>query len=79
MADYNIRFNEEWADNHMDDLRNYVIRAHFDGIMKFKIWVDVDKLKSEIAYNGTKYSYDGFSITQDDYEPLKDTTIQSTK
>ena len=74
MADYNIRFNEEWADNHMDDLRNYVIRAHnFDGDYEiYKYGLDVDKLKSEIAYNGTKYSYDGFSITQDDYEPLKD-------
>lgn len=70
---YKIRFNEEWADNHTDDLRNYVIRAHgCDGDYEiYKYGLDIDRLKGRIDYNGGTYSYDGFSITQDGNDPLK--------
>ena len=72
--DYYIRFNEEWAENHTDDLRSYVIRAHNnDGDYEiFKYGLDIDKLTSAIAYNGGTYDYDGFSVTQEISDPLKD-------
>ena len=72
--DYYIRFNEEWADNHIDDLRNYVIRAHNnDGDYEiYKYGLDADKLKSQIAYDSGVYDYAGFNITQEEFEPLKD-------
>ena len=72
--DYYIRFNEEWADNHTEDLRSYVIRAHNnDGDYEiYKYGLDVDKLTSMITYNGGTYDYDGFSITQETSDPLKD-------
>lgn len=71
---YMIRFNEEWAENHTDDLRNYVIRAHgYDGDYEvYKYGLDVDKLIDTITYGSGNYSYDGYSITQDIYDPLKD-------
>lgn len=70
---YLIRFNEEWADNHTDDLRNYVIRAHnYDGNFEvYKYGLDVDKLVDTITYDGGSYDYAGFNIIQDEYDPLK--------
>lgn len=72
--DYYIRFNEEWAENHTDDLRSYVIRAHNnDGDYEiYKYGLDIDKLTSAITYNGGTYDYDGFSVTQETSDPLKD-------
>lgn len=71
---YLLRFNEEWADNHTDDLRNYVIRAHnFDGDYEiYKYGLDVDKLRGSISYPKGNYSYAGYSITQDINDPWKD-------
>lgn len=71
---YMIRFNEEWAENHTDDLRNYVIRAHgYDGDYEvYKYGLDVDKLIDTITYGSGNYTYDGYRITQDIYDPLKD-------
>ena len=70
---YNIRFNEEWANNHTDDLRNYVIRAHNDegDYEIYKYGLDVDKLISTINYSGGNYSYTGWSIVQDINDSLK--------
>jgi len=69
-----IRFNEEWADNHTDDLRRYVIRAHsHDGDYEiFKYGLFVNKLTGTITYNSGNYHYKGFGITQETYDPLKD-------
>ena len=74
VKDYFIRFNEEWPENHTDDLRNYVIRAHNnDGDYEiYKYGLDVDKLTGTINYDGGAYSYAGYSITQDPDEPWKD-------
>ena len=70
---YKIRFNEEWANNHTDDLRKYVIRAHgYDGDYEvYKYGLDVDKLIGTINYTGGNYSYAGWSIIQDVNDPLK--------
>lgn len=71
---YHIRFNEEWADNHMDDLRNYIIRAHnHDGDYEiYKYGLDIDKIfKTRIDYNGRNYTSAGFNISQDEFDPLK--------
>lgn len=70
---YMIRFNEEWADNHTDDLRKYVIRAHgYDGNYEvYKYGLDVDKLISTITYDDGDYTYAGYTITQDVNDPLK--------
>lgn len=72
---YMIRYNEEFADTLNkkrpdDDDRNYLIRAHnFNGDFEvFKYGLDVDKLTGEI--NG--YNYKGYSITQEEIDPLKD-------
>ncbi|WP_097006362.1 hypothetical protein [Lacrimispora amygdalina] len=72
--EYYIRFNEEWAGNRNDDLRNYVIRAHNnDGDYEvYKYGLDIDKLNSNITYNGSSYTYNGFGISQDIFDPLKD-------
>lgn len=71
---YQIRFNEEWAKNHTDDLRNYVIRAHnyYGDYEVYKYGLDVDKLIDTITYSGGTYGYDGYVITQDVNDPLKD-------
>lgn len=71
---YMIRFNEEWAENHTDDLRNYVIRAHgYDGDYEvYKYGLDADKLVSNITYDSGQYDYNGYSITQGINDPLKD-------
>lgn len=70
---YMIRFNEEWAKNHTDDLRNYVIRAHgYDGDYEvYKYGLDVDKLIGKISYEDGEYTYAGCTITQDENDPLK--------
>lgn len=71
---YHIRFNEEWADNHTDDLRNYIIRAHnYDGDYEvYKYGLDIDHMiNASIEYTGGTYTSDGFNITQDEFDPLK--------
>ena len=70
---YFIRFNEEWAENYTDDQRDYVIRAHNkDGDYEiYKYGLDVDKLTTQIEYNGITYDHDGYKVTQDEYDPLK--------
>jgi len=71
---YNIRFNEEWADNHTDDLRKYVIRAHNnDGDYEiYKYGLDVGKLTNTIIYDVGTYQYAGYNVTQSISDPLKD-------
>lgn len=70
-----IRFNEEWANNHTDDLRNYVIRAHnHDGDYEiFKYGLNMDRIfQTRIDYDGGTYTSDGYNISQDEFDPLKD-------
>ena len=71
---YHIRMNEEWADTHTDDLRNYVIRAHnHDGDFEiYKYGLDADKLTGKIIYPGGSYNYQGFTVTQGGFDPFKD-------
>ena len=72
--DYYIRFNEEWSDVAPGDLRNYVIRAHnYDGDYEiYKYGLDIDKLTAKITYGDKSYDYDGFTVTQETSDPLKD-------
>ena len=72
--DYYIRFNEEWSDVTPGDLRNYVIRAHnYDGDYEiYKYGLDIDKLTSKITYGDKSYDYNGFAVTQETSDPLKD-------
>lgn len=69
-ADYQIRFQEEWAKNHRDDIRGYVIRAHnaSGDFEVYKYGLDVDKLTGTV--DGKPYA--GWKVTQDTYDPLKD-------
>ena len=69
---YHIRMNEEWADTHTDDLRNYVIRAHnHDGDFEiYKYGLDADKLTGKIIYPGGSYNYQGFTAVS--YTHLED-------
>lgn len=71
---YFLRYNEEWAENHTDDLRRYVIRArNADGDFEvYKYGLEPDKLTGTITYGGSTYSYNGFSITQEAFDPYKD-------
>ena len=71
---YYIRFNEEWSDVTPGDLRNYVIRAHSnDGDYEiYKYGLNIDKLTAKITYGDKSYDYDGFSVTQESSDPLKD-------
>lgn len=71
---YKIRFNEEWADNHTDDLRNYVIRAHsYHGDYEvYKYGLDAERLAGTITCPEGAYNYKGFEIIQEGAHPLKD-------
>ena len=71
---YHIRMNEEWSKAHTDDLRNYVIRAHNqDGDFEvYKYGLAADKLTGKITYPGSDYSYQGFTVTQEAFDPYKD-------
>lgn len=68
-----IRFGEEW-NLHAADQREYVIRAHnHDGDFEvYKYGLEPDKLTGTISYDGESYDYQGFSITQEAFDPLKD-------
>ena len=73
-----IRFGEEW-DQNASDQREYVIRAHsHDGDFEvYKYGLEPDKLTGTITYEDDRhgsgsYEYQGFSITQEEYDPLKD-------
>lgn len=70
---YLIRFGEEWNQNGGDQ-RGYVIRAHnHDGNFEvYKYGLEPDKLTGTIRYAGGSYTYKGFGITQEAYDPLKD-------
>ena len=75
---YLIRFGEEW-DQNASDQREYVIRAHsHDGDFEvYKYGLEPDKLTGTITYEDDRhgsgsYEYQGFSITQEEYDPLKD-------
>ena len=70
---YLIRFGEEW-DKNASDQREYVIHAHsHDGDFEvYKYGLEPDKLTGAISYGGESYEYKGFSITQEEYDPLKD-------
>lgn len=73
---YKIRFNEEFGNtepnnrNENDDNRNYIIRSHnANGDFEvYKFGLDVDKLTGTM----NDYNYKGFTITQDEFDPLKD-------
>lgn len=69
-AEYHIRFNEEWAANHTDDIRGYVIRAHnaSGDFEVYKYGLDVDRLTGTVD----GLPYDGWKVTQDTYDPIKD-------
>ena len=71
---YHIRMNEEWSAAHTGDLRDYVIRAHNrDGDFEvYKYGLAADKLTGKIAYPGGDYSYQGFTVTQEAFDPYKD-------
>ena len=71
---YNIRFNEEWATNHTDDLREYVIRSHNNNgdFEIYKYGLDINKTIGNIDYNSGSYFYKGFSVIQELFDPLKD-------
>lgn len=67
---YQIRFHEEWAGNHTDDIRSYVIRARNDS-GDFEVYpygLDVDRLTGSAGGR----PYDGWKVTQDTYDPIKD-------
>lgn len=66
--------NEEWSAAHTGDLRDYVIRAHNrDGDFEvYKYGLAADKLTGKIAYPGGDYSYQGFTVTQEAFDPYKD-------
>ena len=73
-----IRFGEEW-DQNASDQREYVIRAHsHDGDFEvYKYGLEPDKLTGTTTYEDDRhgsgsYEYQGFSITQEEYDPLKD-------
>lgn len=68
-----IRFGEEW-DSHAADQREYVIRAHnHNGDFElYKYGLEPDKLRGTICYDGGSYDYQGFSITQEPFDPWKD-------
>lgn len=67
---FRIRFNEEWAENHTDDLNEYVIAAHnADGDFEvYKYGMELGKL-SELAASGENR---GWKETQDVYDPIRD-------
>lgn len=69
-SNYQIRFQEEWAGNHRDDIRGYVIRAHnaSGDFEVYKYGLDVDKLTGAVEGK----PYEGWKVTQDTYDPLKD-------
>lgn len=69
-AAYQIRFHEEWAKNHTDDIRGYVIRAHnADGDFEvYKYGLDLDRLTGTAG----ERPYEGWKVTQDTYDPVKD-------
>lgn len=69
-AAYQIRFHEEWAKNHTDDIRGYVIRAHnADGDFEvYKYGLDVERLTGVAG----ERPYAGWKVTQDSYDPVKD-------
>lgn len=69
-AAYQIRFHEEWADNHTDDIRGYIIRAHnaAGDFEVYKYGLDLTRLTGE----SDKRPYAGWTVTQDLYDPVKD-------
>lgn len=71
---YYIRVNEEWKENHTDDLRNYVIRAHNnDGDFEiYKYGLAAGRLTGRITYPGGSFDYQGFSVNQEEFNPYKD-------
>lgn len=74
---YLIHFGEEWPHNNKQDEREYVIRAHsyFGDFEVYKYGLDIDKLRDDtISYNNgaDSYTYAGFGVTQEDFDPLKD-------
>lgn len=74
LDNYLIRFGEEWTNGTMQDEREFVIRGHNNSgdFEVYKFGLDVDRLTGEISYPGGTYSYAGYQITQDIYDPLKD-------
>lgn len=70
---YLIRWGEEW-DKNAADQREYVIRAHnaSGDFEVYKYGLEPDKLTGTIHYPGGSYAYQGFQITQELYDPLKD-------
>ena len=73
---YLIRFGEEWPHNNKQDEREYVIRAHsyFGDFEVYKYGLDIDKLQDTISYHdgADSYTYAGFGVTQEEFDPLKD-------
>lgn len=69
-AVYQIRFNEEWASHHTDDIRSYVIRAHnaCGDFEVYKYGLDITRLTGSAG--GRPYA--GWKVTQDIYDPIKD-------
>lgn len=69
-AAYQIRFHEEWAGNHTDDIRRYVIRAHnaSGDFEVYKYGLDVSRLTGDAGGR----TYAGWKVTQDLYDPIKD-------
>lgn len=74
-GNYLIRFGEELGANTSgQDEREFVIRAHsYHGDFEvYKYGLDIDKLTGSIDSGSGSYSYKGFNITQEAYDPLKD-------
>ncbi len=76
--DYLIRFGEEWNQNGTGT-NSHVIRAHsyYGDFELYPYGLDVDYLagSGKTVSDGTnaeKYAYIGFSIAQEEYDPLKD-------
>lgn len=73
-ANYLIRFGDEWTDHNEQDQREFVIRAHnhHGDFEVYKYGLDIDKLTGSIIYPGGTYTYAGYRISQDGFDPLKD-------
>lgn len=74
-SNYLIRFGEEnSANTENQDNREFIIRAHgyYGDFEVYKYGLDIDSLQGTVSADNGTYSYGGWDVTQEAYDPLKD-------
>lgn len=74
-SNYLIRFGEENSANTTNqDNREFIIRAHgyYGDFEVYKYGLDIDSLQGTVSADNGTYSYGGWDVAQETYDPLKD-------